>query len=74
MRFERFALAALFAVALWLASTSMQVAAAESGFVMGTMQPRDSFVGRVMDRIYAAAFRRIGVPLEVAVFPMKRLD
>lgn len=47
--------------------------AAPAAFVIGTHQPETTFQGRWVRRIYEEAFRRIGVPLKVAVYPLQRL-
>ncbi len=42
-------------------------------FVMGTTRPDADFAGKWLRRIYVEAFRRIDVPLEMAVYPTERL-
>lgn len=42
-------------------------------FVIATHQPPDNFQGRWVRLIYAEAFRRLGVPLQVAIYPLQRM-
>jgi ABC-type amino acid transport substrate-binding protein len=49
-------------------------AMAQEVFVMGTTRPDTDFAGKWMRRIYGEAFRRAGVPLQVAVYPTQRLS
>jgi polar amino acid transport system substrate-binding protein len=41
---------------------------------MGSIQPEDSFLGRWVRQIYTEAFRRVGVPVDIAVLPVLRLS
>lgn len=42
-------------------------------FVIGTHQPTTTFQGRWVRRIYHEAFRRLDMPVEVAIYPLQRL-
>ncbi|NRF70177.1 hypothetical protein HLB44_24525 [Aquincola sp. S2] len=42
-------------------------------FVLGTHQRESTFHGRWLRLIYTEAFRRLGVPLTMAVYPLQRL-
>lgn len=41
--------------------------------VMATHQPDSNFQGQWVRRIYAEAFRRLGIPMEVRIIPLQRL-
>lgn len=49
-------------------------AAAAAPFVMGTDHDEKTFAGQWMRRVYAEAFRRLGIPLRVVNYPTKRLS
>jgi polar amino acid transport system substrate-binding protein len=49
------------------------VAQQPARFVMATHQPDNNFQGQWVRRIYAEAFRRLGVPMEVQIIPLQRL-
>ena len=49
------------------------VAQQPARFVMATHQPDSNFQGQWVRGIYAEAFRRLGVPMEVQIIPLQRL-
>lgn len=49
-------------------------AAAAPPLVLGTSQPADTYAGGLQRRIYAEAFKRLGLPVEIAVYPLARLS
>jgi len=65
--------AALLAALLFPAAGAVCAAGTEA-VVLGTDLPESSFTGKWLRRIYAEAFRRLGIPLEFAVYPLKRLS
>jgi polar amino acid transport system substrate-binding protein len=44
-----------------------------SPFVMGTDQPESALFGKFLRRVHGEAFRRLGVPLQIAYAPTQRL-
>jgi hypothetical protein len=66
-------IASLLAAVVLLAG-SPAPAAEPATIVLGTHQSETTFQGRWLRRIYAEAFRRIGVPLQVSVVPLQRLS
>lgn len=69
MRLARLGL--LLALALPLGAP---LAAGPAAFTMGTDHDETTLSGKWARRIYVEAFRRLGVPLEIAVFPTRRLS
>jgi hypothetical protein len=49
-------------------------AQAPDPIVLGTARSDDNYVGRLLNRIFTEAFRRLDVPLEIRVFPTSRLS
>ena len=67
------ALAAATAPAAAQPGPASSSAAAPTPFVIGTHQPTTTFQGRWLRRIYAEAFKRLDMPVEVAIYPLQRL-
>jgi len=72
-RSRRLALSA-WLVALLLMLPEPARAASPDTVVLGSDQEAVSVTGIWMRRIYAEAFRRLGIPIEFAVYPTKRLS
>lgn len=49
-------------------------AADPAPFAMGTDLSENSFTGKWMRLVYAEAFRRLGIPLDIGIYPLKRLS
>lgn len=54
--------------------TAFASASAPTGIVLGTTNDEKSYYGYLLRRIYVEAFRRLGIPLEIVVAPLKRLS
>jgi len=66
--------ATVLGLAAGLACVAGVASATPARFVIGTSQGDDTVAGRLQRRIYVEAFRRMDVPLEIAVFPLQRLS
>jgi polar amino acid transport system substrate-binding protein len=74
MRLQR---SCILCLVLWVALLGGVPAAAEAAppvFVIGTDQEEATFTGMWQRRIYAEAFRRLGLPAEFPYYPTKRLS
>jgi polar amino acid transport system substrate-binding protein len=69
-RLRRLALALLLTPALLAAQTRTTPAGT---FVMGTVDAENTYAHRWYRRIYSEAFRRLGIRLELAVYPNQRI-
>ncbi|MED5618829.1 substrate-binding periplasmic protein [Ideonella sp. BN130291] len=59
-----------------LAAAALAVCAATAfatPLLMGSIQPESSYIGRWIRLVYTEAFRRVGVPFDIAVYPTQRL-
>lgn len=59
---------------LLLSAPQAAWAAAPAPFLMATGREDSVFTGKWFRRIYVEAFRRMGVPMDVAVFPLARIS
>lgn len=56
------------------ASQAQESASSASPFALGSVQTESSFAGRWIGLIYGEAFRRLGIPMKISVYPILRLS
>jgi len=61
------------ALALCVLAPAMAAEKADKPFVLGTSQGVETLAGKLQRRLYAEAFRRLDMPLQLVVMPLQRL-
>lgn len=61
-------------LALWLTAGAGSAVQAAPVLVIGTSQEEDTYAGRMQRRIYPEAFKRLGLSVQIAVYPLQRLS
>lgn len=67
-------LLAAFLASVLLAPPAEARTTARAPFVMGTDLAENTFTGKWLRLVYVEAFRRLGIPLDIAIYPLKRIS